>query len=1421
MNTVSPGITDRVFHKRRLAIPLPGSLLVSLFACSVHGADIVVSSPADSGPGTLRQALVDAAAAPGADVITFHPGLSGQFISLTTNTGGTALTIASGEDITVDAGALPGGLFITDGAGTSYRLFTVLNGGSLTLRGLTLANGGGTAFTQEGGAVWCDGTLIMDRCLLAGNSAAAGGALRILGEAWMVNCTFYGNVGTATGGAAQVSGFAWFRHCTIAENVANGGNGGGVNVVADGALVMENSIIAGNVSAGAGANVFNAGVVEIEAPCVVHSAIAGPGLLVGAVTIANPLLNPLAWNGGASPTLSLQAGSPALDAGTVVEELETDQRGLPRVRDGTGDGTPLPDLGAYEAQVKPAAGIGLNFTGGVGGSPSSPGGILAASESAGVPPFAQANWNNLATAHDGNADGTAPNAQSKRDATGAVISSLQLWWDAPNTWAVSGTIPATPNGRLMNGYLDSNGTILAGPVADLRTTSGAQPYVSIGGLPADLITGGYKVISYADFGSTSGRVISYWLTGNSGRNPASVAQETTLTPRFFIRDASNFSGTFTRASSTSDAGSSTAAANYVQFDSRTEDGFTLRAEESSSVSGTLRAPVNGLQIVRNEIIAVTTAADELDPPGVTGNGVSLREAIRDAADGGGIVFDAHLPNAIEEGVIALDPALGELVITKNLVLDARGLPGGLLLWGSGTSRILRVVPGRHVAIIALTLGGGNASSSVAGGLGGAIYNQGILTIHRCTFTDNHADGTAPAGGAIFNAAGGWLIMSACTLTNNSASARAGAFLNAAGAAATITHCTFQGNASDGTDTIHNEGSLSFAGSIVAGTLHNSSTGSTVRVGLNLVTSLTSDPLGPGVSGPAHLASDPMLSEPDFNGGPTMTMALLIGSPARNAATGSPARTDQRGYPVVGIPDLGACEEDSWLPIPGTVQHMETFDTLPAATVLWSDHTILPGWRAQMNNGVTGPGVLSYNDGSFVADGLVNCGSSGSSDRALGSKSTSTSTSANANISYGATFRNTSAGPVKLARLRYAAEHWRSGQAAGMQERYRVFYAVSQDPIHLASGASSPTAEPGPGFTALSTWADSFLSNPTANTALNGNLTANRSLVDFTPAGGSEPVIPAGYYFTIKWTDPNEPSFDGHQSIDDVILNFVSVSPTLVLGSTDGGASPVWLITASAAPPAFRQTSEHELTIDPGTATLTTDSTPLTPGPEKCLTLTIEAVETSNSGGFEAADTFKVELLIMTPGGLQTQNLTSEFDLNADGVMSGGATAAADEFNSGQKPGTMKWTSTFPMVGHLPADATSFQIRISSNLDGQPVFPSTEILRVRNVSIVPCTDTDSDGVNDAWERAHGTDPASAASHFRLTEIARAGPNFTATVPTVSSRIYQPLISGALDTWHRDGLPAAGTGNPWTFQKPEDAAARRFFRILVLPAPTEQP
>jgi hypothetical protein len=312
---------------------------------------IVVSNTNDAGPGSLRQALGDAAAAPGPDTIHFAPALSGQSLQLATHSGAgtdkSALVIADPGGVTVDATALPGGLTITDTGNTDYRLVETGSASVVTFRGLTFKDGGGSAHMGSGAAIRsrARASVTIERCTFTGNHCAGGGAIfnePDAGPMTLRHCTFSGNAATAEGGAIfNHSSNMSLTHCTVSGNTAGADSstsGGILNHL--GTLTLTNCIVAGNT----GGDVQNHSETLTLAGANIIPALSNNAIVNGPAPItAAPLLSPLGNHGGATQTMPPQRGSPAVNAATVLSPPITgDQRGL-AILD-------TPDIGAAERQ---------------------------------------------------------------------------------------------------------------------------------------------------------------------------------------------------------------------------------------------------------------------------------------------------------------------------------------------------------------------------------------------------------------------------------------------------------------------------------------------------------------------------------------------------------------------------------------------------------------------------------------------------------------------------------------------------------------------------------------------------------------------------------------------------------------------------------------------------------------------------------------------------------------------------------------------------------------------------------------------------------------------------------------------------------------------------------------------------------------
>jgi CSLREA domain-containing protein len=244
-------------------------------------------------------------------------------------------TVPAGP-VEVDDVALVNGL-----ADTPEPVFGSISGGAitglgeLTLRRCLVANSQAAA---SGGGIFWQGTLTVDQCTIVGNLATlvggapeGGGIFHRSGTVTITNSTLTGNTSPSGGGGAVLI----FAQVNLVNDTIAGNQGGGLVLIASGTLA--NTIVAGNPG---GDCVFFSGSLTTDHSldgdnsCGLTDAGSLPGV--------NPLLEPLANNGGPTDTRALPGISPAIDAGDNATCEPTDQRGVTRPQG------PACDIGAYE-----------------------------------------------------------------------------------------------------------------------------------------------------------------------------------------------------------------------------------------------------------------------------------------------------------------------------------------------------------------------------------------------------------------------------------------------------------------------------------------------------------------------------------------------------------------------------------------------------------------------------------------------------------------------------------------------------------------------------------------------------------------------------------------------------------------------------------------------------------------------------------------------------------------------------------------------------------------------------------------------------------------------------------------------------------------------------------------------------------------
>jgi CSLREA domain-containing protein len=333
-------------------------------------SSVTVTSSADSGPGTLRQAISDGCSA--GSTINFDSTLSGAAIYLSS-----PLTLS--KNITIDGSALAAQITISgdsdhDNTG-DVQVFSVSSGVTATLDSLMITKG--STSTSIGGGIYngSGAVLTITNSTLSGNmTGGPGGGIKNDGTLTVTNSTFSDNSAGLSGGGIRNAGTLTVTNSTFSGNIAASGSGGGIYVFS-GTATVTNSTFSANQAASAGGGIYYAGTLNYANTIIANSSggdCAGSGTLgtntnnlvedgscsSGGTNFLSldPNLGPLAdnvptgYNGGPTQTFALLTGSPAIDAGdnTVCDDdpgpNNLDQRGVDRPQGA------YCDIGAYEYQ---------------------------------------------------------------------------------------------------------------------------------------------------------------------------------------------------------------------------------------------------------------------------------------------------------------------------------------------------------------------------------------------------------------------------------------------------------------------------------------------------------------------------------------------------------------------------------------------------------------------------------------------------------------------------------------------------------------------------------------------------------------------------------------------------------------------------------------------------------------------------------------------------------------------------------------------------------------------------------------------------------------------------------------------------------------------------------------------------------------
>ncbi len=403
-------------------------------------------------------------------------------------------------------------------------------------------------------------------------------------------------------------------------------------------------------------------------------------------------------------------------------------------------------------------------------------------------------------------------------------------------------------------------------------------------------------------------------------------------------------------------------------------------------------------------------------------------------------------------------------------------------------------------------------------------------------------------------------------------------------------------------------------------------------------------------------------------------------------------------------------------------YTQNFNSLPntGTTFTWTDNSTIQGWYAAAS------GTASYrvDNGSSSTGATYSYGSTGATDRALGSLSSGTP----GTIYYGARFKNNGTSNIVGFTVSYTGEQWRNGgPSPAAAQSNTMDYQIGATSI----SAGTWTNVPGLTFT-------SPVFSTTAAT-LDGNATANRTAI----SSAISTTVTPGQEVWIRMVDINDPSSDHALAMDDLTVTAIYSADyySAATGNLDNvntwgtnadgsGAHPANFITAGQVfhvangnTGTFSGStwtvsgSGSKIALDAGTDLAIGSSTTVTATIDVAAgrTLTLSNASLPTLGSLNATSTIVYNGLTFTSTTL-LPNTTSNAVTYGNLVLNNTSVAMPASAVDLTFTGNLTLSGTSPFAGGDSTSSTNGYNLVASGTANQTISGNGNLFYVRNIDI---------------------------------------------------------------------------------------------------------